>query len=305
MNVENQLHVAEWIASEADIETLDTYKDNIPKYKDKNYTYIPIPSENKYYNLREETLVTIGSDQIIHPELHLMDVLRLIQDKPFLLINIELGTYYITTESGEFVTTYNIGIPNEDEYNDREFVEEEVEEMFGIGSYIVHTASEFRQQYPQLADEQIDKEKNPYMIITLSDINKRMMKEMMYSVFAELTSQLSNRIKNEYPDSELILSDINDKSVGKWKKGQLKGKEIHVVEYVNLSDMRQILRSASGYFVQACGFESKDDIRTLRKIINIRNHVMHPNRSLVYDRNDIPGVLDAINETQRIISNME
>lgn len=146
-----------------------------------------------------------------------MDVLRLIQDKPVLLINIELGTYYITTKSGEFVTRYNIGIPNEDEYNNREFIEE-VERMFGVESYIIHTASEFRQQYPQLADEQIEKEENRYMIITLSDINKRMMKEMMYSVFAELTSQSSDRIENEYPDSESVLNYINDQSVGQWKK---------------------------------------------------------------------------------------
>jgi hypothetical protein len=69
--------------------------------------------------------------------------------------------------------------------------------------------------------------------------------------------------------------------------------------------MIQILKASNTYFVESCGFESKNEIDNLRKIIDIRNHVMHPNRSLVYDRKDIPDVLDAVSEAQMILSNMK
>ena len=304
MDIEKHLHVAEWIASEAETETLDTYKGNLDRYRDLGYTYIPIPSAKKYYNLRENTLVEMGSEQIIHSETHLMDVLRLMKEKPFILIDLSIGSYYIVTESGEYVAPVSIGDP------DQEFPDKErVAESFGPERWDVEetveylTDDELATNHPELAKEHtIDSE---HLIITLSDLNKREMKEMMYSVFAKLTSELSRRIENQHPDSEEILRFVSEESVGRWKKERLDGKVAHIAEYTTLSDMIHILKGSNSHFVNACGFESKNDIDNLRKIIDIRNHVMHPNRSLVYDRSDIPDILDAVNEAQAILSDMK
>ncbi|ADQ67567.1 hypothetical protein GL213_09940 [Halogeometricum borinquense] len=302
MDIENHLHIAAWIASEAEVETIDSYSENLSRYRDLGYTHIPIPSENKFYNLENDTMMKLDEEQIIHEETHLMDVLRLIQNKPFLLIDRRIGSYYIVTDAGEFVLPHSIGTP-QDEYLKKEKVEEYYEDRIDE-PFSVFTEQELREEYPEIAKSEVPVG-NPYQIITLSDINDRMMKEMLYSVFAELTSQLATRIENEYPDSRELITKIGDSNVGRWKKERMSGRDVHIAEYTTLRDIMEILRSSNPHFVEACGFEAKDDIDSLRKIIDIRNHVMHPNRSLVYNRSDITNVLDAIDEAQRIISGMK
>lgn len=73
------------IASEADIESIDTYEDNISQYEKKTYTYIPIPEEDKYYHVRDSELRELNDEQYIHLDTTMMGGFELLLDHPFLL----------------------------------------------------------------------------------------------------------------------------------------------------------------------------------------------------------------------------
>ncbi|WP_123621094.1 hypothetical protein [Halorubrum sp. CSM-61] len=133
------------------------------------------------------------------------------------------------------------------------------------------------------------------------------MKEMLYRIFAEIAASISSKIENEFPNSEDLLLYANDRSVGDWKKDQIRGVDLHISERMNLTEMERVLESSDSneYFVQSCGFDSKDDVDLLSTISSVRNKVMHANRSLVHDRDGIRTVLDTIEIGHSILEDMK
>jgi len=130
------------------------------------------------------------------------------------------------------------------------------------------------------------------------------MKEMLYRLFAELASSISERIANQHQDSEELFNQVRPVVIGRWKKAKMRGINLHISENMNITDMKNVLMASDEHFVNACGFDSKEDVQTLDSLSDIRNSVMHANRSLVHRRSDIDDVLNSINETERILSNM-
>ncbi|WP_152418634.1 hypothetical protein [Halorubrum distributum] len=300
MEVEDYLHEAGEVASKADTETKQSYRENVSRYSDKDYTYIPIPDSDQYYNVESGVLGTLRPEQIISGRTHLIEVLRRMEDLPFLLIDRCISTYYIRgVESGHILRYGGKGGPNEE--TDRQDARAVAEEHFDE-DVDIFAPEEFKEQYPDEFEERISDPR--YRIITLADLNKRPMKEMLYRLFAELSSSVSERISNQYPNSEELFDQVRPVVIGRWKKAKMKDINLHISEHMNMTDMKNVLLSSDIHLVEACGFESKEDIQTLDSLSDIRNSVMHANRSLVHDRSDIDDVLDAINEAERILSNM-
>ena len=52
-------------------------------------------------------------------------------------------------------------------------------------------------------------------------------------------------------------------------------------------------------------FQIKKDVEKLNGINEIRNRVMHANRSLIYRRKEIEELLETIKDVQEILSNIE
>ena len=98
---------------------------------------------------------------------------------------------------------------------------------------------------------------------------------------------------------------MSAEAVGRWKQDQMQGIDLHISEKMNLMDMMHVLESSNKHFVKSCGFESKNNLKKLSRLSDIRNRVMHANRSLVYNRDDIQTVLDSIDEAESLLSNMD
>lgn len=302
MNIREYQHTAKEIASPADVETLDTYEGNIDNYRSQNYSFIPIPSEDKYYHVEEESLKDLSDDQIIPESNHLVDVLRLLQDHSFALIDRRYASAF-TVRSGGEVTKHHGFSPD-----DREGVLERLR-LDADETEEILLLSELRDRYPDLVEEAsglyTDYEEQ-YMIITLADLNKRELREMLYRLLHELESNLSDKIQKKYPDSEDILKYIRAPAIGRWKKDQQQGIQLHVTEHLNIIDIMQVIQASDDSFVNECGFSSKPDVQdSLGRIDDIRNRVMHSTRSLVYEKYDISKVVKSIDTVERILSNMD
>jgi len=295
MDIESQLHIASEIESEADTENLDSYEDRIHHYKNLDYTYIPITGEELYYDVEEGWTKNINPDQYIREDTHLIDVLKKLQDFPFVLVDHRKGGSYAV---------------HANDLMEADFPEDELpiplSEISDGSDRVLIPYDVLEEHLPDRADDLIIIELSyRYGIITIADINRRPVRDMLYKVFSELSSQLSNKIENKYPDSESILRHLRPATVGYWWKDQERNLGIHVAEHMNLLEMMQVIQSSNDDFVKSCGFNSKNDVNSLQSINDIRNKVMHGNRSLIYDRRDIQDVLDSVYDAQGVITNID
>ncbi|WP_123619524.1 hypothetical protein [Halorubrum sp. CSM-61] len=172
MDVRDYHHLAEEIAQQADTETLETYEDRIHYYESKNYSQIPIPDDNKYYNVDDGWIGDITLDQIIHPHTHLIDILELMEDAPFLLLDAFYGCYFLIYD-GEYVTTFGTGLPDEHSTEKKEELLEKIENQYGFSEPDLLTYNELEKHYPKITDEKVDIE-NRYQIITLSRSHRQL-----------------------------------------------------------------------------------------------------------------------------------
>jgi hypothetical protein len=298
MDIENYLHTAEEIETyPAEIESLEDYEDQISYYTSRNYTYIPIPSANRYYNTQQGKLVDLDDEQNIRGGIHLMEVLRRLQDHPFLLVDRLKGVRYYV-DDGEYLKRRSYGGYGQidpDEHRPDEFTEE-----------MDYTAEELKETYPEIVEEVIPYDDGgQYAIITIADLNKRGVKEMIYPVISELSSRLAQQIETEYPDSEEIFNWIRPETIGRWQQDKLEDIELHISDYLNLIEMQEVIKNSDGEFVTKCGFSSKNQVqKQLGGINKLRNKVMHANRTLVHEQEDIDDILRRIQRAQDIIANL-
>lgn len=79
------------ISSRATVETLETYEDAISHFEDEQWTYMPLPEDNEYYDRRAGELKSLNRNQFVSPDLHLFDAMEQLVNHPFLLIETESG----------------------------------------------------------------------------------------------------------------------------------------------------------------------------------------------------------------------
>lgn len=139
-----------------------------------------------------------------------------------------------------------------------------------------------------------------YGIVTVSDVNKRPTHEMIYPVVAELASLVAGRIESRY-DSEELFDHLEDRTVGAWVKDERRNVHLHIAESMDLGEMQQVLRASNPDLAKSCGFDSTDDLDDLNRIRDLRNRVMHANRSLVRTRDDVDELLDTVRRAAELI----
>lgn len=314
IDIEDRMHIAAEIDTRpADIESLETYEDRIGDYKARGFTYIPLPGDGKYYNTDEGWLRDLRFEQIIDEDTHLMEVLRLLQEQPFLLVDAKSFLSILVYVDERTPKLLYPDVHQEKSYASMngsmafEMVDEDETEK--IESM---TMTEAKNEYPSLsqvidtaADDYLEYDDDRYGIITLADVNRRGVKIMLYVVFSGLVSRLARNIEQEHPSSESIFKHLRAETIGRWHKNRMEGLEIHVAEQMNMIEIMQVIQASDKEFVKKCGFTSKSAVEKMNSINDIRNRVMHANKSLIYDRRDIKMVLNAIQSSQEIVSNMD
>lgn len=232
--LQDQNFTASDISTPATTKTLETYKDAIGKFEEKDWTFIPMPDDGKYYNIKnKEEPQDLVEGQFVDSDLHLLDVMEKLLGHPFLLV-----------EYGE-----------------------------------------------------------SYEIINLSNLNKREVKDFLYPVLSELAHLLSQQIEDYYDDSEDLFGPVREHTLGTWVKAKQDDVELHIAEFLTLGSMIGIIKGHDP-LMEKCGFDDNDEVDKLGGIKDLRNKVMHGNRTLVNNRDTLKKDIDRIQRAENIVQRL-
>lgn len=261
----------------AETETLDSYQDNLSWYREQRFSYIPIPTADKYYNLETETLEDLSPDQYVDSDLSIRKLFSLLSDHPFLLQDkmANLEVYYV----------------DDDEYY---FLEEDAP-----ADATVLDADEIYENYPEIED---DLSNYRYRFVDRADLNRREVREALYPILADLESELAEVIKDDVPNPVDLYPNASDRVVGRREKDILEDIDLHTAEYLGLGGMIGIIKGR-GHLWDEFGFDSANEVEDrLGSIQELRNRVMHSNRTLIRNAEDIEKTVERVNDAQRIIA---
>lgn len=263
------LHKGFDLWNQASIETRDSFKDNIEFYKNNSYSYIPIPWTDEYVDVEAGEIKDISENQRITQDTSLIEVLEKLKAEPFVLHDAVADSH----------DPDNLGDLSRDEYF-------EVTEDDDFYRY---------------------KEEERWFIITWADFKKREAKEMVYPLVAELANRFSEAIEKHYDDSEEIVESkqLKPETVGRWYFDKKKGSVLHISEYLDMTEMKTLITN-NPELVDFCEFESpKKGRNKIDKVKELRNRVMHANKTLVNSENDLDSLYDTLHLIDDILSTLE
>lgn len=284
---------ARQIASEADYSTLQDYESEVSHYRERNYTYIPMPEDGQYYHVGKEELNEIVSEQYVDPETPMLAVFSKLEEYDFVLI--DWFENLITGDTAAFVADRLDGADAAELAND-----------------ILENPTEVREQYSEtsLIEDFISAVESTrdarYSILTLADVNKRRSRELFFRVLSEFEVILSSIVEAEFPDSTTLFHDANAEAIGRWEKSKLDDLVVHISEHMYLTTLMKVVGKAESLRSQF-GYESRNQFdNDLGSLIPLRNRVMHPTKTLVHNTEDLSKnvarlhrVIDAIEEFYR------
>jgi predicted transcriptional regulator len=132
-------------------------------------------------------------------------------------------------------------------------------------------------------------------IITRADVNKRAFRTLFYILLSEPESLLVNLIRNRLScDRNLqLLSEDRAKDVlyNFWR-AKAANVETYIEQYLSFSDIINIISKSNDTTSWLwLGFKSKEELKSMVSLIDLRNCVMHSTRSLL-DREDFIASID-------------
>lgn len=337
-----------------ELETSDSFKQNISFYKDNDYTFVPIIDETKYYNTKQDYKSEISHDQIINDSVSLKEVIRRLKDHPFLIVEhsrfkghiVKDGEHLgkvindkivkkdseslenLESKLGEIIDLKDVNITykaeslsksgtmelktegalDEDKYKEIKEGYQVIEKNFDVDideisqKYLISNFEAYGRGFNYFENDPPE----IFGIITHSDLNKRPVREMVYPNIAQIAAEISDKIEEEYPDSRDLIDQLGEFTVGSWYKNKRDDMQIHISEFMSLSELKTVIENSNNEFIRECGFESKTKVRDdLGSLEHIRNRVMHANRTLVRERNDIEDIYRRINLTEEILEKVQ
>lgn len=288
MSINHQVHIAHEIASQAECETVDTYEDVIDRYHEKNYSFIPLPFDQQYYDVENDSLEEFTGSQIIDPSQPIKAAITRLRSEPFLFATgygVGSPMYEVTDDGLERHTSMEVSFNPE-------------EGMYGV--------EEFVDEHPEYKEEVLERnqEAGHFYIITYADLNKRGARGMLYQFIAELERLLADRVEQQYTDSTEVFHDTRPGTIGRWQKAKLEGVEVHIAEYMTLSEMKTII-STSNDLLEACGFPSRNQFeKQMSGLVDLRNKVMHANRTLVHGRDEVDNLVQRIDRAETLVEQL-
>lgn len=271
----NKAYIASQIWSTADVETISSYESNIDHYKENSYSFIPLPDSYKYYDVEESELKKMSGDQWITVDFSILKVIELLTKEDFLIVDGAVARVH-EKDDGEKIDL------NEYRKNKQEWE-----------SYVSEN------EVPESRHEE------RYHIITWTDLKKKVAKEAIYPLVSEVSTQLADKIEDHLPESEEIPFDqIKDETLGRWFYDRRQGKELHIAEYLDLTEMKQVIKSDEE-LREKCGFPSNTKLKDqLYHVEELRNKIMHANRTLVNSQDEVEELHERLGMIQSILDNL-
>jgi hypothetical protein len=139
-----------------------------------------------------------------------------------------------------------------------------------------------------------------------ADFNSRISKEYLYPFFAEAARSVSNLIEARYDTNELIPIYLSNRNSGeaanRWVQAREDNVEIHIAEFMNLTDLKVVMTELTE-LREEIDLNSKTQCRTKFDVVaRFRDKVMHANRTMVNDQEDIQRLAESIDATAYLTS---
>lgn len=270
------------IATQCKFETIETFEDRIPYYQSKDYSYIPIPGESKYFNTYSHEMCKIEPNQWVESESPILNKLKLIDEYGFVLLY-HPEKQFVIDESG-----FRFKSASREDRN---------------RSDIYGSPRAALEEWPEYSEEIIDAldESNNLYIITTADLNNRQLRAVLYRMISGIEVILANKIKSHHVGGEELIHHMNPMSVGRWKKSEYEVGQRHPAEYMDFGELKKAA-SYNPEIVEELNYKSKDEFDgKLGGIKDLRNRVMHPSNSLIKSEEDLSEVIDTISKIEKFV----
>lgn len=145
-----------------------------------------------------------------------------------------------------------------------------------------------------------------YGIVMPADFNSRISKEYLYPFFAEAARSVSDLIKARYDTIELIPIYLSNRNNGdaanRWAQARGENVELHITEFMNLTDLKVVMTELKELRGEI-DLTSKTQCRNkFDDVARFRDKVMHANRTMVNDQEDIQRLAESIDATAYLTS---
>lgn len=269
------------VHSVAAVETLDSYEDELDFYRERNFTFVPLPLDGRYYDLRNGELRALAEGQIVAADSSVYVALEALLEHPFVLTK-DVPTYGYEVEDGAL---------------------EMVSPVAGMD------VEELAERHPEHVEAALDYEEGKrWGIVTLADVNRHTMRAALYPLYAELEQRFAAQLREHYPDSadlsdatsELGLFEADDRD--HWQEAKAADVDVHLSEHMHLYEMKEVVEATESLRSE-WGFDTEtafDD--HFGGVVHQRDRIMHPARTLVRDRDELASLVDRI---QRLRDSLE
>lgn len=268
------------VAPPAAIETRNSIQEKVEEYREKNFSYIPVPSTGEYFVTESEEFRDLQPEQFLHYDASIRGAIESLTDQPFLLFSNRVRFYLLDDERIVGSTT-----PMPDEWE-------------RIGDF-----DDAIDEFPDREREVLDicRREARFRILTISDINKRQVKEQIYPVISELEWRFADEIRESGKSPEDLFDDLSPVTIGRWKKSQREDIEIGIADHLKLSEMLKIVGKDED-IRDRFGFSSRNQFdQATGGLVDLRNKIMHSTRTLVHDREDLDKLVERISRAESII----
>jgi len=256
------------IASKCNFEQLETYRENVDYYKSKNYSYIPMPADGKYYDVDADSLRDLCDEHWVWLENPVIPEFERLEDHGFLL-TFDPKQWFRVGESGIEVIS-----PRRKSSSEHS---------------VYHNPHELVTDWPEYSKEmyEILRDIEGIYIITLADLNDRRLRAVLYQLIASVEVILSHAIEDVYPTGEDLIQYMSEPSIGRWKKAEYNAGQLHPSEYMQFGELKHIA-SQSPEITNNLGYDGKGDFnQKLGGAKDLRNQVMHPTKNLIGNQDDV------------------
>lgn len=147
-------------------------------------------------------------------------------------------------------------------------------------------------------------------IITRADLNKRAVCVLLYAALCELESCLIDLIKSNFPKSEYLKEILN---IDRTKEilyhywiAKMGNTEVSIEEHLCMGDVVNIIqKSKNRNILEALGYQSRKQSEELSSFVDLRNRVMHPERTLLRDENPVSDIRQQYRKIIELVEKLE
>lgn len=278
------------ISSPADFDVRETYEDNIGYYDDEEFSYIPLPYSEQYYDIEEEDTNDLTREQVIHSDTDLTVVMEKLIEQDFVFFD-SFGKRVIDQPEGDSLPyRYESG-------------KLEVDGEYYGPRQVYNNYEELKTKLPEQKHNHLiglAQESHRYHLITLPDVNKRPVRTFCYQLLMQLETRLADLIKEQYK-SEDLFGDVNHRTLGLWKQDEINDNKVHIAEHMNIGEIKKVVRKDDN-MVDDLGFSSKTKFGDqLSGVVELRNKIMHPTRTLAHDTDHLDKQKDRLDRVEELV----